>query len=598
MYKKLASQLLSLRIIDEAEAKLNTALALAPRDPMLMLQMARVHLMHGRHAEALSHIQTAVDIDGGSSAVITVASGLLIEAADYGRALALLDRLRDDTLDPHRERLRASARTKLAEDTAAGLSPEGKALYHQAMEHLRRGQPDLAEPMLARLVQLCPAFAPGWIGLRGALEALGRTEQVRALQDAWSAGAEGDSPVVHIGMARTLGSRGLVFDPRDRFPVRPMGELFRQVASAAELKASDNAYLVLDRGGQVIEHDPIVSLDHGGEDKIPLRYTSAPRFVASVKNAALVGRAVVVNETGDIASEFMLPWKIRRYGVGLDEQGLDFGAAAYSDGMVPVTCFDTPALLLAGTGDTAFGDWMMTYATRLAMAEAAELDIPVVLRSEPLAQALDMLEALGVRRDRILWHDPRGVSLFPELYVTATPRPDKLSPVRGMYDLFRRAALPAPSRARGQLLYLSRLGNRNRLMVNEAEVCDLFARRGFKIVNPGELSFDETRRIFANPACVAGGFGSAFHNLAFCSSKPVNLVLFSPAAPSKLAEMTLWQGELGMRFGYLWGDIAPDAPSNGRPQRAAWIAPLDKLDHAIDQILKLATSEALGPGPH
>jgi capsular polysaccharide biosynthesis protein len=241
---------------------------------------------------------------------------------------------------------------------------------------------------------------------------------------------------------------------------------------------------------------------------------------------------------------------------------------------------------MMGPTDLSFGDWMASYVPRLAMMEAAGLDCPVVIRRNPQAQALDILAALGVRRDRILFHDPVGTSLFPKLYAPAWPRRDKLRPVAGFYDVHRRAALTGVVGER-PLLYLSRRNVSARRMVNEAEVCALFERRGFRIVDPGGLSFDEVRRLFANAACVAGPSGSAFHNLAFCAGKPVNLAISPPDAPRQLAEMAVWHAELGLRFANVRGEslAAPGAEFVSR--QVAWRAPLDRVERALDRVLEL-----------
>jgi capsular polysaccharide biosynthesis protein len=270
---------------------------------------------------------------------------------------------------------------------------------------------------------------------------------------------------------------------------------------------------------------------------------------------------------------------------------MTFDPLRFRDGMGAVRIFERPALLMCGPTDASFGDWIINFPPRLALAEAAGLhDLSVVVRRDHQSQALDILAALGVGPDRIVLHDLEGVSLFPRLIVPSWPTPAKLAPSAGVYDVYRRVAARPPAGER-PLLYLARRNQTSRRMANEDQVCALFERRGFRAVDPGSLSFAEVRELFANPACVAGPFGSAFHNLAFGAGKPINLVLLPDHTRHYLDEIALWHGDLGLRFGYLLGESLPDAGSDAGAKHAPWIAPLDRLDQAIDTILDLVAKQ-------
>lgn len=338
-----------------------------------------------------------------------------------------------------------------------------------------------------------------------------------------------------------------------------------------------------------MSHNPVISLD-GGRDLMTVSYATAPKRLVSLSNAALVGEGLVFNENGELISELIPPSKPAKYAGAREGDWMSFDPHRFRDGMGAVRIFERPALLMCGPTDASFGDWIINFPPRLALAEAAGLgDLAIVLRRSPQAQALDMLAALGVGPERILFHDLDGVSLFRRLIVPSWPTPAKLAPSAGVYDIYRRLAPQTPPSER-PLLYLTRKNVTSRRMLNEDEVRDLFERRGFRAVDPGGLSFAEVRELFAGPACVAGPFGSAFHNLAFSAGRPISLVLLPDHTRHHLDEIALWHGDLGLRFGYLWGESAPGYAAKDR--HAPWIAPLDRIDRAIDTILAVALTTA------
>lgn len=584
-------QLTLLRRFDEAEACLGRALRLAPENGTVLLHLAQLFVVLGRYEEARGLIETALAVPGRQQLVLIRSGRLLHGMGQHLEASQLLAQAIAKAPEPSLIQHHGSALTGLAADAEDGAAPGDKARLLQAMDRLRRGEPHLAEPLFADLARGRSGFAPAWIGLRGSLQAQGRLEEAQALRAEWAAAAPRRAAAIKIGTGRKLGGRGFVFDPRDAFPIRGMGDAMRRAGSGSELLAGEDAYLMIDPGGDPVTYEPVISLDGVGQDLLTVQYRTAPKFLASLKNAALVGEGLVFNQGGEMLAELIPPGRPTKYAGVRKTDIMTFDPSRFHDGMGAVRIFERPALLMCGPTDASFGDWIINFPPRLALAEAAGLDdLAVVVRRHPQTQALDMLAALGVGPERIVVHDPEGVSLFSRLIVPSWPTPAKLAPSAGVYDVYRRLA-PRGGAADRPLLYLTRKNVGSRRMVNEAEVCDLFERRGFRVVDPGGLSFAEVRELFANPACVAGPFGSAFHNLAFAAGKPISMVLLPDHTQHHLAEIALWHGDLGLRFGYLWGQSLPDLQIGASGRHGPWTAPLDRLDQAIDTILGLVASE-------
>lgn len=578
-------QLTLLRRFADAEACLLKAISLDPKHETAMLHLAQLFIRLGRYVEAEDVIAAALTLDPKQELTL-IRAGLLLHSIglhlEAARCLTqAMGRSPDPSLLAHHKAILAA----LGEDAEAGANPAVKPPLINAMDMLRRSDPIAAELAFARITKDHPQAAAGWIGLRGALEVQGRVTEANALSEAWKASSPSSAKVIEIGCCRKLGSRGLLFDPRDRFSIQDMARSLRCAKTGAELVRGADAYLVLDQGGAEVARDPVVSLDGTGANAFTVSYRTAPKYLCGLRNAALVGEGLVFREDGALISEFIPPSKPSKYGGTREMDSMTFDPFQFRDGMGRVRFYEQPALVMCGPTDASFGDWIINFPPRLAYVEAAGLqDLAIVLRRPPQSQALDMLRALGIGPERIIYHDLDTVSLFSRLIVPSWPTPAKLAPTAGVYDVYRRLRPDQPRRDR-PLLYLTRKNVSSRPMLNEDEVCDLFVRHGFQIVDPGSLSFSEMRDLFASPACVAGPFGSAFHNLAFSSGSPVSLVLLPDHTKHHLAEVALWHSDLGLRFGYLWGSSTGNDASN---RHAPWMAPLDRLDRAIDIILEIA----------
>lgn len=565
---------------EEADASLSAAIALDPVDGKNLLRVAEVYVRQGRREEPLELVRRARQ------------TGLfnLVRRGVAGRLLLALEEFQDaerelaDSGEATDEELRL-VRLGLEDEAAQGVQGQHRALYRKGLDLLRRGRPQAAAAEFAALTQACPKAAAAWLGWRGALSASGLRGEAAAVERRWRSAAPALKPIIPSIIRRRFSPRGLLFDPHERLPVRAKEDLLHRVGSPEALKRRDDALLVIDPGGAPIELDPIISLKASGEDRRVMRLRSVERSVAGVTGAALVGRGVVLNRDGSTFKD-LIALSPRKLKAVLTADGLAFEPGVLRDGFCGVKVFDEPAFLLAGPTDASFGDWMVNFLPRLALAEASQLDCRFVVGAHCSTWALDTLAVLGVSRDRIIFHDASGVSLFPKLYAPSWPLPVRHRPMADLFGVYHRA------RRRGsgprERLYLSRAHVSQRRMANEAEVSRLFERRGFRVIEPGRMELEEVLSAFARPAVVAGAYGSAFLNVAFASERPVGLALMPPEPESYLDELTLWLGSLGSRFGCVRG-----APA----QEDQWYAPLDEVDAGIDRVLEYADGEPDETGP-
>ena len=565
----------------DASKALNMALKVPDMDDKSRLRLIRVAIALGRLDVAIAMIRDALGAERGGEHMATLLEHL-IDVGAYGLAHEQRRRSFGPEPDPRLKDLFKRAAQGVTRDRAAGVGPGAKRRWFKAMEQLRAGRPERAEEQFEQLTRAAPTFTPGWIGLRGALGAQGRTQQAAAVADAWALATPEAATTIQTGMRRKLSPRGLLFDPLEPMPMAPKEQVLEQVASVGDLKTADNAFLVLDPGGRVFEHAPAFSFDDRATQPIRVKVRTPQVFLASVRNPMLVGRGVIVTEDGAIIQD-LTPGNASKFEASLSDQGMMFDPSVFKEGLCEIRYFDTPAFLLAGPTDHSFGDWMINFPPRLALAEAAALDCPVVIAERPLPQTIEMLAALGVAPDRLIFHDGEGVSVFPKLYAPSWPMMQRLQHSEDIFDIYRRAARPG-RRTPGPRLYLSREGVGKRNLTNEPEVRALFEARGFEVVHPQQLSFAETLEIFANPSCVAGPYGSALLNLVFSDRTAACLFLAAPEPELYIREATSWLGALGLKFGYVRGAPYDDSPVN---QFTSWTIPLTMVNQALDRLLDL-----------
>jgi hypothetical protein len=334
--------------------------------------------------------------------------------------------------------------------------------------------------------------------------------------------------------------------------------------------------LTLDEGGQPFVVEQVLDLEGARPDRTRFAYRTSPRRVFAIDHATLVGRGLVLDREGELIRELLPAGDLAKAGLTQASDGLRFDPGAFRDGFCPLRVFDRPAFLMAGPTDNGFGDFMLNFPPRLAIAEAAGLDLPVVVRRGLPRAWLDLLEALGVRRSRIIEHDPAGVSLFPRLYVPSWPLPRREQPMADLLGVYRdRLAKPQPGAP--ERLYLSREGVGGRKLGNEAKVRGLFERHGFRAIQPERMGLNELRDLFGRAECIAGPYGSAFLNVVHAACPPLALVLMPPEPEGFLDEVALWLGAAEAPFGYLHGEPAA---------RGGWTVPLDRLESAVRDLLE------------
>lgn len=567
----------------EAEEMLVRAVELAPGDWKSLSRLVRLKARQGDQVATTALYRRLLRAGGRAVETLDGFVEFLIGDGDHRSAVEVAAEAFAEKPSAPRRRLHALALELLARDADRGIGPAAKSAFRRAARRMLQERWADAARRLERVVARAPAFAAAWASLRAARLLEGSAEKADAVLGRWRAARPADGALIDAVAALPVSRRGLLFDPRTPLRIRPLDRLFARVGSVAALRATPDSYCLLEAGGERLRLDPVVQLSEACVAPFEAGYVTAAQFVVRIDHPLLVGRGTVIGPGGTLVEEHHAVHPAQKHLAERDGEAWRFDPGLFRDGRGETRFHDRPAVVFCGPSDASFGDWIFSYVPRLLLTRDLGEDLDVVVRDDAYPQFVDMLLALGVRKERLRRHAPHGVSVFPTLYLTSWPGGVN-TPMRGfdrVYEPLRKAS----SAWDGRRIYLSRRGVADRPLVNEAEVEALFASKGFEIVRPERLSFEQALEVFAAPSVVAGPYGSAFHNLVFSRTKPVSLALAGPHTRKLYAEFAGWFGLLDLPLGLLEGQPTGGGAS---PRALPWAVSLEALGPAIDGAIALA----------
>jgi capsular polysaccharide biosynthesis protein len=181
-----------------------------------------------------------------------------------------------------------------------------------------------------------------------------------------------------------------------------------------------------------------------------------------------------------------------------------------------------PCLLIHDAACTNYGHWMTDAVSRLYYARdligSHQIILPAIYHKQKYR--LESLIPFGVKEENIVYVDS-PVTLVKDFAMPSFMGPCFVNPkdeiareIREIYHQFYNLSRPK----QGTRLYISRAGASYRKVVNESQVIDLLLGKGFTVVYPEQLSFEEQVRSFAAAEIVVGLTGAAFNNMMFMHS--------------------------------------------------------------------------------
>lgn len=148
--------------------------------------------------------------------------------------------------------------------------------------------------------------------------------------------------------------------------------------------------------------------------------------------------------------------------------------------------------------------------------------------------------------------------------------------------VLKKHRLTDPQRERGPLkLFIRREGaNTGRNLTNQDEVENWFVARGYSVVNPGALAFDEQVILFTRASHIAGVEGAALANLLFAINARHILMIASPALRGERSMARLVR-RYPVMFHTLYGNPAPHRTAGRNADYHLPLAALAQVDPAV-----------------
>jgi hypothetical protein len=246
-------------------------------------------------------------------------------------------------------------------------------------------------------------------------------------------------------------------------------------------------------------------------------------LVATFKNAIVHGSGIVTTADNAVVKESL---------INLSSKVSFFGFARFFDsdllireGSVTPRSYlsDATYVLLKQTWDDNYGHWLIESLPRVALV-AEILDVKsckflVGKPGLPMAQVyFDSLAAFGISADQVISTDGAPLHAATLIYpLPLTVQPWVKAP-RVTATLERLAASMPEIRASQTSLrkiFVSRLTNGRRRLLNQDQVRQVFVNRGFVDIVPGNMSFNEQVTAFSQAHFIAGPLGAELSNLVF-----------------------------------------------------------------------------------
>lgn len=214
-------------------------------------------------------------------------------------------------------------------------------------------------------------------------------------------------------------------------------------------------------------------------------------------------------------------------------------------------------------------------------------EITFVTSTELPEYVLQVFKFLGVPQNRIVQVTAMtrcetlivpGPAVLARRYVHPAAREifNKIAQMDSLMDEVERSRVESL----GQNLYFSRSGVPGRGLVNEKEVEQLVASRGFDIVHTQEFSIPAQMGMLRKAKNIVGPGGSGMHNAVF-GNHP-NVLILASEGWFPIADILLSQGQYDLT--YVFGERLTK-PEDGSRSQGPWQINLADVERGLDKLL-------------
>lgn len=250
-----------------------------------------------------------------------------------------------------------------------------------------------------------------------------------------------------------------------------------------------------------------------------------------------------------------------------------------------------------------FGHVMTEVVSRLWGWHQAKEQIPelkvIFRRRQPddpyPALEVNLFTAFGIDLSDIVWVDE---PVWVESIVTATSMWQNGAPyyvhpeIQSTWERLRTGLVAHRPGGPSRIFVSRRPTLKNRACRNIAAVEEVFARHGFSIVFPDELTFAEQATLFGGAEVVAGFAGSGLYNILYTNQLTAFIVLSHEAYTARYEH--LYTMVLGCATDYFWSSPDVPHPVGGWSEQAyysSWEFDFARNGSALEQVLADLSSE-------
>jgi len=297
---------------------------------------------------------------------------------------------------------------------------------------------------------------------------------------------------------------------------------------------------------------------------------SPPPFVATVRNARVVGFRTILTESGlffnddsiqgrsargQFLKELAMPYPFNEL-TGMRPLGTT-GRFTLDIGKRRVQRVRGTVVVLSSAEPSNYGSWLFRVLPKF---QARERFLPkrrlryLVWCGHSTFQ--EYLQLLGVSEDRIIHQDPENVIYQIERAIIPSMRnnqafldPESVTLFAGMRETL------GCRQKKGMRIYVSRVAQtqngHSRAMLNEPDLVAKLVEMGFRIVDPESLSAARQISVFSSAEMVVGPSGSGMFNVVFCH--PGTKVIDIESEPHWIHAHRSLFASCGLRYGIFAG---------------------------------------------
>lgn len=172
--------------------------------------------------------------------------------------------------------------------------------------------------------------------------------------------------------------------------------------------------------------------------------------------------------------------------------------------------------------------WLSDVLPRIKLYENVfnEIDFFCISSNVP-EKFLEILPTFGIPKEKLYRVKEREKLFFNYLYVASLPGSEGRAPVWAI-EYIKEKFVSFGTNIPSEKIYLRRGDKNPRQILNEAEIIEALKHRGFKIINPDELSVFDQISLMKQAKVVISAHGAALANLLYVNENTAVIEIFSP----------------------------------------------------------------------